>query len=1120
MAQIIINTGNVANDGQGDPLRVAFNDTNTNFTQIFTAGPVGSNIKIANNTISTTNTNGNLILAPNGIGSIVTSGPVMPDIPGVRMIGSNANPFNTVYSKYVDANLGIFSGNLYVSGNINVNGNVVTVGYSNLTVANTNITLANGASNSSQADGSGLLIAGANTGFTYNFGANSWVSNIAITAQTFIGDGANLSNVIANVNSISLLGNTLSASVIYSNLTTFGALTDISATGNISTTGNIYANIITGNIVIGVLSGDGGNISNISASAVVGNIPYAINAHNALTANLAALATQSINADTALYAINANIANSANTATSALTANSAIYAIQADMSNSAVVAGYAENLSANANISISGNIITGGYISAAGNITGNYFIGNGSQLTGITSAGTQINNGTSNITIPTANGNIYINANATAQWAFGVDGNITLPANTFTVYYANSSWATLNPVGNSGAVQFNWQGSFSNQGGTPGDTYSTIQFDSNGLGVINGTNALQTANNTPYITINVPKVESEDYGILSGPGITVVGYDDNYNTPRSAFLSLIDRTEATQQWDFGILGYGSNNFTLNNVTGNSAWTFDIYGILKLPPGGSILGNTGIAFESSVDGNTSGLYTTGDTTEGGNTYLYATNDVYVRTNNNDINKNWVFDSTGNLTAPGNILMSNISGIYSSTAGYTVGLQMSNTEPSVKLVANDHKWQFNSDGVLKLPAPYSTAYPAITMTESANLLIQGYRASGFSENGGDVIVSGGSAGDGGNNGNATVFGQQVTIQTQLSTDLGSPTYNWTFDADGNLSVPGGGSVYNTGAGTSGITANITSGNAFLGLDDTDSTATLFGNAGVQIGTNVSVAWNFTASGNLTLPNGAVIKDTAGDAVAFGQEAGQTGQSANAVAIGQQAGSDTQGVNAVAIGALAGEYTQGANAVAVGFGSGYNTQGLQAVAIGQRAGEEVQGNSAVAIGAYAGQANQGDNSIIINATGAQLNQTTANTFTVAPVRNDVANIAEVMFYNATSKEVTYGNTISVSGNVTAGNIYANNIVAEASFSIQTANFNANVGGRYGVNTTGGAVTATLPATPATGGAIFFADAGGAFASNNLTINPNGQTIMGASGNMTVSNNNQSFGLFFNGTTWRTYN
>jgi hypothetical protein len=40
-------------------------------------------------------------------------------------------------------------------------------------------------------------------------------------------------------------------------------------------------------------------------------------------------------------------------------------------------------------------------------------------------------------------------------------------------------------------------------------------------------------------------------------------------------------------------------------------------------------------------------------------------------------------------------------------------------------------------------------------------------------------------------------------------------------------------------------------------------------------------------------------------------------------------------------------------------------------------------VAIGVSAGRTSQANNSIIINATGANLNQTTANTFTVKPVR-----------------------------------------------------------------------------------------------------------------------------------------
>ena len=68
---IVINIGALPNDGTGDPLRTAFNDVNLNFANVFAYGPVLSNIQIANNTILTTNTNGNLILNPNGIGVVL-----------------------------------------------------------------------------------------------------------------------------------------------------------------------------------------------------------------------------------------------------------------------------------------------------------------------------------------------------------------------------------------------------------------------------------------------------------------------------------------------------------------------------------------------------------------------------------------------------------------------------------------------------------------------------------------------------------------------------------------------------------------------------------------------------------------------------------------------------------------------------------------------------------------------------------------------------------------------------------------------------------------------------------------------------------------------------------------
>jgi hypothetical protein len=209
-------------------------------------------------------------------------------------------------------------------------------------------------------------------------------------------------------------------------------------------------------------------------------------------------------------------------------------------------------------------------------------------------------------------------------------------------------------------------------------------------------------------------------------------------------------------------------------------------------------------------------------------------------------------------------------------------------------------------------------------------------------------------------------------------------------------------------------------------------------------ISASADSTPSGTLSFTG-----SQATSAVAIGNVAGQIAQGQYAVAIGGSAGNTSQGIQAVAIGRQAGDSTQGADAVAVGQGAGYQGQGIQAVAIGATAGVlnqgayaiaigaaagaagnsavaigvssgfTNQGNFAVAIGASAGATSQGNNSIILNATGAALDQTTANTFTVAPVRNDVANTANVMFYNATSKEITYGNTISVAGNITGGNV-----------------------------------------------------------------------------------------------------
>jgi hypothetical protein len=62
-----------------------------------------------------------------------------------------------------------------------------------------------------------------------------------------------------------------------------------------------------------------------------------------------------------------------------------------------------------------GNIYTAGVVSATGNITGNYILGNGSQLTGVDA--TQIINGTSNAKVVSSGGNIAVGIGGTANVA-------------------------------------------------------------------------------------------------------------------------------------------------------------------------------------------------------------------------------------------------------------------------------------------------------------------------------------------------------------------------------------------------------------------------------------------------------------------------------------------------------------------------------------------------------------------------------------------------------------------------------------------------------------------------------------------------------------------------------
>jgi hypothetical protein len=163
-----------------------------------------------------------------------------------------------------------------------------------------------------------------------------------------------------------------------------------------------------------------------------------------------------------------------------------------------------------------------------------------------------------------------------------------------------------------------------------------------------------------------------------------------------------------------------------------------------------------------------------------------------------------------------------------------------------------------------------------------------------------------------------------------------------------------------------------------------------------------WRFDRTGSITLPNNAVIKDTATNSISFGLRAGDSGQGTLTVAIGSQAGEINQGLQSTAVGSGAGNYNQGIGTVAIGTNAGAFNQGLRAVAIGGLAGSQNQGEYAVALGNFAGGTNQPNNSIIINASGTALNGSASGLF-IDPVREIVG--TKIVYYNSSTKEITTG-------------------------------------------------------------------------------------------------------------------
>ena len=274
--------------------------------------------------------------------------------------------------------------------------------------------------------GTALSVAGNVTGANINTGGS------ATATGNIVGGNISTGGLVTAIGNITG-GNIITAAAI--SAASVSASANVTG-GNIITTGEISA----GGLVSATGNVTGGNIATAGLITVTGNVQAVgnVSGGNILTANLMQAATISATA---------NIIATANVSAGNLNA------VSLSLSGN-VISGIATT----ANIT-GGNLISNGIVSAIGNITGSYFLGNGSALTGIDA--TSIQNGTSNVRVVSSGGNVSVSVGGTSNVAvfattgLTITGNITggnLSVGTGTLSGGNIVNTNANGVGNIGAV--------------------------------------------------------------------------------------------------------------------------------------------------------------------------------------------------------------------------------------------------------------------------------------------------------------------------------------------------------------------------------------------------------------------------------------------------------------------------------------------------------------------------------------------------------------------------------------------------------------------------------------------------------------------------------------------
>jgi hypothetical protein len=146
-----------------------FNVSNGNVT-IKSSGITNAQIANSSIVIGTTTFNlGDSITDLNGLTSL--------NVDNININGNTIRNTDAGGILYIDPNPSGDSGDLYILGNLTVQGTTTTINSTELSVNDLNITLADSATNAAEADGAGLTVAGANATLTYEATGDEWQFN-------------------------------------------------------------------------------------------------------------------------------------------------------------------------------------------------------------------------------------------------------------------------------------------------------------------------------------------------------------------------------------------------------------------------------------------------------------------------------------------------------------------------------------------------------------------------------------------------------------------------------------------------------------------------------------------------------------------------------------------------------------------------------------------------------------------------------------------------------------------------------------------------------------------------------------------------------------------------------